>query len=555
MPRSGAKAALFFFLVVYLSMSASRSCAFTNTIGHEQLVDDVRYLAATMEDVHPDPYLGGGGKIAFHRRLHELIRGIPPEGMSQAAFYFHLRPFVASVGDAHTWLQNPEMTFWSMPGGVPLYFWVVEKDLYVRGVFREKDMPLIGCRLAAIEGVPYDEIVRRAGGVISHDNYYQVLRNLAAYGQIFQGVFLRDMLPEWTAERSVTVTLVHPDGSKHDHTFEVPQPVAYPPKLIASSIELPSTERCDFVYDFLGDDRKTAILLINGMMRYREALELWRSYGGTNIRERVDEAYRRFHGSDPPKDLDLAIAGVPSATEVFCDLAREMKEAGTENLIIDIRQNEGGNSYMAQILVYFLYGREGLAETLEAGSEVIRYSQAYLDRYTEVDLAEINREREVPITVGGYDFEFDHDVYGPPSPDQKFENFGEMVSRMPTFEAEYLKGAYSGWYRPSKVLVVTSHNTFSSGFTLLRYLYMSGAEMVGTPSAQAANCFGDILNFELPNSKLGFSVSRKSFVLFPDDEEKGEVLMPQHPLTYGKLRELGFDRHAAVLYAMEIAGR
>jgi hypothetical protein len=541
--------------LVAVAISSGAGWAYEVKIEHGKLVEDVRHIASILEEVHPDPYIMGGGRIAFHRRLHEIIRGIPPEGMTKADFYFHIRPLVTAVGDAHTWLNSPEMTYWSMPGGVPLFFWVVERALYVRGVFRDEDMALIGCRLAAIEGVPYGEIVKRAEDVISHDNYYQVLRNLAAYGQIFQGVFLKNLLPEWTSERSVTVTLEHPDGSRRDHTFTVPTPVVYPPKYGDTAIEPPSTDKCDFVYEFLGDDRKTAILAISGMMRYREALELWRSYGGTNIGERVKDAYKRFHGADPPDDLDLAIAGVPSVTEVFGELVREMKEAGTENLVIDIRQNEGGNSYMAPILVYFLYGREGLAATIEAGSEVTRYSRAYLERYTEVDLDDMNKEKEVPITVGGYDFAFDHEVYGQPSTEKRFENFGQMVERMPTFEAEYTTGAYRGWYRPEKVLVVSSHNTFSSGFTMLRYLYMAGAEVVGTPSAQAANCFGDILNFELPNSGLTFSVSRKAFVLFPGDPERGRVLMPQHPLTYGKLRELRFDRNAALLYALEIARR
>jgi hypothetical protein len=538
-----------------LAVPATAGPASEGRIERVKLIEDSRYIASVLEEVHPDPYLMGGGRVAFHRRLHEIIRGIPQEGMTKADFYFHLRPFVTAVGDAHTWLNNPEMTYWSMPGGVPLYFWVVERSLYVRGVFRDEDMSLIGCRLAAIEGVPYADIVWRAQGVISHDNEYQVLRNLAAYGQIFQGAFLKKLLPEWTSEQSITVTLEHPNGSRRDHTFEVPTPVVYPPKYGDTALEPPSTEKCDFVYEFLGDDRKTALLVISGMMRYREALELWRSYGGTNIGEQVKDAYKRFHGSDPPEDIDLAIEGVPSATEVFRDLVKEMREAGTENLLIDIRRNGGGNSYMAPMLVYFLYGREGLAATIEAGSEVTRYSQAYLDRYTEVDLDALNAEREVPITIGGFDFAFDHEIYGPPSTEKKFESFEEMVARMPTFEAEYKKGTYGGWYRPAKVLVVAGHDTFSSGFTLLRYLYMAGAEFVGTPSAQAANCFGDILNFELPGSGLTFSVSRKTFVLFPDDPEKGRVLMPQHPLTYEKLRELRFDRNAALLYALEIARR
>ena len=540
-------------MTVALIVATGQGCA--GNIERNELVEDARYLASVLEDVHPDPYVMGGGKVAFHRRLHDLIRKIPQEGMTKADFYFHIRPFMTAVGDAHTWLNSPEMTFWSMPGGVPLYFWVVERSLYVRAVFRDEDMGLIGCRLRAIEGVSYEEIVGRAERVISHDNHYQVLRNLAAYGQIYQGAFLRKLLPEWKSEKAVTVTLEHPDGSMRDHTFKVPTPVSYPPRYADSSIEPPSTERCDFAYDFIGDDRKTAVLVISGMMRYREALELWRSYGGTNIEERVKDSYKHFHGSDPPKDLDLAIEGVPSVTEVFRELVGDMKEAGTENLIIDIRRNEGGNSYMAQILVYFLYGRKGLAGTIEAGSEVIRYSQAYLDRYTDVDLALLNEEREVPIVVGGYDFKFDHETFGKPSVERKFENFRQMVERMPTFDAEYEKGTFSGWYRPEKVLVVTSHNTFSSGFTLLRYLHMAGAEIVGTPSAQAANCFGDILNFELPHSELSFTVSRKSFVLFPDDPEKGRVLMPQYLLTYEKLKELRFDINAALIYALEVVRR
>ncbi len=540
---------------VLLLLATTAGDAIESRIGRGKLIEDARFIASVLEEVHPDPYLAGGGRIAFYRRLHEVIRGIPAEGMTKAEFYFHIRPLVTAVGDAHTWLNSPEMTYWPMPGGVPLYFWVVERSLYVRGVFRDEDTGLIGCRLDAIEGVPYGEIVDRAARVISHDNEYQVLRNLAAYGQIFQGVFLKRLLPEWSSERSITVTLEHPDGSKRDHAFDVPTPVSYPPRCGETEIEPPSTEKCDFVYEFLGDDRRTALLVISGMMQYREALEMWRSYGGTNVGEQAKEAYKRFHGNDPPDDIDLAIGGVPSVTEVFRDLVREMKEAGTENLIIDIRRNGGGNSYMAPILVYFLYGREGLAETIEAGSEITKYSQAYLDRLTEVDLDALNADRDVPIAVGGYDFASDREIYGQPSAAERFESFEEMVARMPTFEKEYRAATHAGWYRPRKVLVVAGHDTFSSGFTLLRYLYTAGAEFVGTPSAQAANCFGDILSFEMPHSGLTFTVSRKAFVLFPDDPEKGQALMPQHPLTYEKLKEYRFDRNAALLYALEIARR
>ena len=42
-------------------------------------------------------------------------------------------------------------------------------------------------------------------------------------------------------------------------------------------------------------------------------------------------------------------------------------------------------------------------------------------------------------------------------------------------------------FRPENVLVLVTPGTFSSGFTMAKYLYLAGATLVGTPSAQAAD--------------------------------------------------------------------
>jgi len=39
----------------------------------ESLIADTRQLVHLVETVHPDPYVNVGGKIAFHRRFHELV--------------------------------------------------------------------------------------------------------------------------------------------------------------------------------------------------------------------------------------------------------------------------------------------------------------------------------------------------------------------------------------------------------------------------------------------------------------------------------------------------
>jgi hypothetical protein len=83
-------------------------------------------------------------------------------------------------------------------------------------------------------------------------------------------------------------------------------------------------------------------------------------------------------------------------------------------------------------------------------------------------------------------------------------------------------------------------------------LYKAGATLVGTPSSQAGNCFGDTLQFRLGNSKLSGSVSHKYFDMFPDDPEMGRVLRMHHQLTYEKLKSYGFDPNAEILFALDV---
>lgn len=125
---------------------------------------------------------------------------------------------------------------------------------------------------------------------------------------------------------------------------------------------------------------------------------------------------------------------------------------------------------------------------------------------------------------------------------------------MATFAAEFDSGEYEGYYTPERVIVLSSPWTFSSGYTMMRYLFRAGAELAGTPSGQASNCFGDIIRFELPNSHVEGNVSHKRHADFPDNPELGRLLPMDYPLTYEKLREYEFDPNAEVMWGVEVGG-
>lgn len=102
-----------------------------------------------------------------------------------------------------------------------------------------------------------------------------------------------------------------------------------------------------------------------------------------------------------------------------------------------------------------------------------------------------------------------------------------------------------------EVLVLTSADTFSAGFDLVVVLWRRGARIVGVPSAQAGNCFIDILGYTLKHSGLWGNISFKRSLYFPDDPERGKLLRPTHELTYEYLSSQGFDPHATINLALE----
>ncbi len=295
------------------------------------------------------------------------------------------------------------------------------------------------------------------------------------------------------------------------------------------------------------------------MMTYREAFEWFRHIGNwSDWRDKAcRETYSRFHTSPPPADIDDVIAGIPSATGVFRDLFLEMKVRGTETLIVDLRNNGGGNSIIVNFLTYFIQGREGIVRGYSDHYQIRRYSSLYFENRTKITLETINEDREISLQAGEYSFISERAYLAelessPPVSPENLEWVKNNIGQGTTFAEELQEGRFEAYYRPTNIVVLTSAETYSAGFDLAVKLYRMGAVIVGTPSAQSGNCFIDAITTELKNSKIGVALSSKVQVLFPEDESGGRELIPHHLLTYEKLVELNFDTNAELLLALEI---
>jgi hypothetical protein len=305
-------------------------------------------------------------------------------------------------------------------------------------------------------------------------------------------------------------------------------------------------------YTFLDAARSTALLVVSNLMWYREACELWLAEGLAQAETMTKAAYEHFHGTPAPDDRELLVAGIPSATEIIADLVRQMAATGTRNLIVDLRGNTGGNSALREILVYLLYGDAAML-SLDNGYQIVKLSRLLFEQYDTFSLEQTNEGQSFPLGPTDYDFRNENSYRQPhlagEAPEESF------LAAAPSFWDLYqTKEFHEPKWKPHRVLVLSSPSTFSSGFNVLTGLYAMGAIVVGTPSAQPGNNFGDVLQFQLKNTRLGGFVSHKKNITFPDDPEKGRCLQPDHPLTLEKFATYDFDPNAEILMALDILG-
>ena len=530
----------FVFQLSLLLLLCSCSAYGADVYTKEVLTADLRYLAKTIEESHPDPYGGSGGKIAFHRKVYDLLVGIPQKGMNREDFYEHIRPLVASVKDGHTAL-HPTKSSNDRDGHLPIRFSIVDEGLYVSSVAREKLRPFLGARLLTLNGISTKEMLNKLSDRVGFDNIYHALdglgKTLCSRNKTYR------LLPSQKMKAYAELELLGPNeksvGSRLYYSAEHTKNWLTP----KSKLELPGHQKSDFAFSFMGPQKNVAFLSLLSMTGYREQLEFYRAVGRP-WQDSARKAYLRFHGKAPPDNADATLAGTPALSEIFVNLAKKMKLNSATALIVDLRNNHGGFSLATMIFLHVFAGVHKLP-LMNVGYQINRYSKLYFDNNKRLTLPKINKGRSFPLNMGDYDFSgiaaFEAGLL--PKGEELMERATKLV---PTY-AKLTKTIGKGpLFEPSSLYVLTSAATYSSGFDLALTISRLGGRTVGTPSAQAGNCFINSLSFELPHSKIGGTISSKYSVKFPGAADGGKVHQPDQVVTYEDLFRNQFDPHTSL---------
>ncbi len=153
-------------LILLLAPPAARAQTAAGQLAPEQWRTDLAYLASELPARHINAF-ATISKSDFQKEVKELDERIPT--LTEGSIRAGLLKITASIGDGHTNLRFQRGGF----HGIPLIFWWYKDGVFVIGA-GEKDRELLGSRVVKVGNLGIEEACRRLSAYVPHENEAQV---------------------------------------------------------------------------------------------------------------------------------------------------------------------------------------------------------------------------------------------------------------------------------------------------------------------------------------------------------------------------------------------
>jgi len=462
-----------------------------------KIAADLRELVTKIEEIHPEPYHGFDGRVDLHATLETTVRNLP-ESATTEEVYRLAADLVAGLEDAHSRVIPPEG---DESGGdqLPISLRLVGESIYVDEVYDDSLADLLGAELLGMEGESTDAMADRYANLRGSENRYFARMALGDKLEALQ--WFDRLLDRQIPPSEPTLRFRTEDGTELRRTLDPIPSDREPVAELAESIGGPDGTGPRYS---LYEDGQVAVFVPGNLMTYREVIQGARERGAGYTESIARDAYEEHYDDEPPEDIDDIVPELPSMVETLTDLVPEMEDAGTESLVVDLRNNPGGDSRFVQYLGYFIYGWETVIEGSDWNMALKRRTDAHRERFGIPDSAQ-DEYSTFDENPADYDFgtRFRSQEKGF---DERKEGLRESLAPG-AFGKELEDERHEGYYEPEQVVVATTAGTMSSGFAGAALLSELGADIVGVPSGQAPLSFGEAVEVELPNTGLGVDLS------------------------------------------------
>jgi len=512
---------------------------FSQKPDRQLLISDFNTFTTYLEETHPDPYTSYRGLPEFKRKAQELRDRIT-DNTTVEQLEEMMREFISVLNDGHTTIYGNERSE-TDSAYLPLKFGIATDGIFISET-DNNNIEYRGAFVESVNDIPIDSLLKKVRQIRSTEN---------RYGEYWE---LCDLLSTKTG-----FTLLFNDSEKIKLALK--QKNRESERLYLDYVSRPDWNKRSSEVVFNNDNN----LLYTQILKSKEQPVGYFAWNGMYSREMVEEVaknspsyldmnlnslYQYTLKVPRPEDDKKAIEGIPTLYPVFSDLLKIMKEQKSEYLIIDLRHNGGGMTPLCRPLLYMLFGDKYLNYDCKAEYNR-RLSRLQLKKWGLDSIEQYNNGNKTNYLTG--DFMFGYFFGG-----RDTRSIEEKRKDLSLISYNGIGSEYTGdlngkpIYEPV-IIVLTSPQTFSAAYHFTYFLTQIGKTfVVGVPSRQAGNTFMETTNFELPNTKIAGSISNSFQLFYPNDPEKGKILMPDFAMTWDDFAGYNFDSNAEILFVLDL---
>lgn len=510
----------------------------------DSIVADFNEFVRLMEETHPDPYTNYGGRVFFRKAAMETRQSLVEDKVTDAnELAKRINAFLIPLHDGHTWIQIADNSNMMTKKVAPIRFQAINDAIIVEAIMADYSK-FIGSRLMGIENIPVKDIY---DGLAL---YYPAENEIGRISNICQDrgfmVDLGKVIPNMPND-SLTYQLQTPDGKRVNLTLPLVGLMQIRGMAFTRSEHTRLFTEKNMAYSFL-DDKKNIMHFCALSMMDHDALQYMHD-NGWDYNWSLQNAYRATVGGEMPADPVEAIGKIPSFSAEFEKMLLEMKKNKTKNLIIDLRQNDGGFTPITLATLYQMWGDRYLKEQSDWGIVGAQLVSPLLLKKFNATLQEFNAQNNTNCQLGDYAFEEDETAASEITEEARNLFISNCMSSVKDqLTAQKGKPVYT----PEHIYVITDPGTFSAAFHYAFFLAKMGATVVGVSSNQAPNTYMEMTPFELPHTRLQGSISNTLQLFLPNDDPRAKQFMPDLMPTYEDFKRYNFDDNAILLYLMDV---
>lgn len=533
----------------------------------DSLIADFNRLIIYLEQTHPDPYSGFGGKPFFHIKADALRNKLTSGQYSVAEFAALANEFMANIQDGHTVLSlpgNSQDASGNKKIQAPVAFKCIPDGLIFTRL-PEKYATLLGARLVTVNGIGLDSLLKQVALLTPCENKY------GAYAKFANSYYLDQLLPQLfpTAE---TLTFEVKDGAEHLSALTFPFN-ASSEKSAEKSVSVSGSypgglDKSYLNTGFVDPEKQIMLFRVKSIMaRENFAATLKGNWSGAleglenhykrvlqkeiprkpvsnkrNNRKPDNAAAKTNPGTLPAVDTAAALAGVPSFSELFYNLLSQMKQNGSSNLIIDLRGNGGGWTPITLPTLYMMYGDAYLQTDM--GTNFYKLLSPLLFQKENSSLQKYSNMYGRELKMGDY---VGQGKWNRSPEEERKEFLSSAMCAIP----ESLPKDGKPVYTPKNVFVITDAGTFSAAFHYTFYLWKMGAAVVGIPCSQAPNTYMEMTPFTLEYTGLSGSISNALQVFLPGNDPRAKTFYPDMMPQYEDYLRYEFSPHTELLWLID----